>query len=401
MKITLLRIGVVLGALMLWVTTVAAQADCPTIVQHALDVAGTACETTGRNQACYGNISLNAVPRDGVSNFVFKQAGDTVNVADVQSLTLSSLDAASQQWGVALMKIQANLPDTLPGQNVTLVLFGDVQIQDAADVAEATATPAAGGTTTVPAPQTSGPMQAFFFRSGVNDRPCAEAPDSGILIQSPQGAATINLSVNGVDITLGSTAYLQAQANGDMDIYVVEGHGTASAFNKTVTIPAGTWVSIPIGADLRATGAPGDPTGYDPRKLRGLPIGNLPIKIDPVPPLPDGDIHGLNTPPAGSWMLTYDQDYIDVGCAADDFNGGYDTDLTYDADGTMEWNDITLLPIGYGVYQSLPNPGATDPRIFRMAVTSATQIEGTLTWIVSGCATIVNNFHLVLDKASP
>src|SRR5690606_20836366 len=33
-------------------------------------------------------------------------------------------------WGVALMQIQANLPDTLPGQNVTFLLFGDVTIEE-------------------------------------------------------------------------------------------------------------------------------------------------------------------------------------------------------------------------------------------------------------------------------
>ncbi|NOG50271.1 MAG: SH3 domain-containing protein [Chloroflexi bacterium] len=30
-----------------------------------------------------------------------------------------------------MMRLQANLPDTLPGQNVTFVLFGDVTIEDA------------------------------------------------------------------------------------------------------------------------------------------------------------------------------------------------------------------------------------------------------------------------------
>ena len=29
------------------------------------------------------------------------------------------------------MKLQANLPDSLPGQNVTFLMFGDVQIQNA------------------------------------------------------------------------------------------------------------------------------------------------------------------------------------------------------------------------------------------------------------------------------
>ena len=35
------------------------------------------------------------------------------------------------EWGVSLMQLQANLPDTLPGQNVTVLLFGDVTLQPA------------------------------------------------------------------------------------------------------------------------------------------------------------------------------------------------------------------------------------------------------------------------------
>jgi hypothetical protein len=36
-------------------------------------------------------------------------------------------------WGVALMRLQANIPETLPGQNVTFLLFGDVEIRNAVE----------------------------------------------------------------------------------------------------------------------------------------------------------------------------------------------------------------------------------------------------------------------------
>ncbi|MFN8372502.1 MAG: hypothetical protein U0694_06460 [Anaerolineae bacterium] len=51
-----------------------------------------------------------------------------------------------------------------------------------------------------------------------------EAPDSGILIQTPQGAGTINLVVNEVEITLGSTAYMTA-GDGEMTVSLIEGAG--------------------------------------------------------------------------------------------------------------------------------------------------------------------------------
>jgi len=46
-----------------------AQDTCPAIVQTALAVANRACQATGRNQACYGNIHLEAVPQPDASGF--------------------------------------------------------------------------------------------------------------------------------------------------------------------------------------------------------------------------------------------------------------------------------------------------------------------------------------------
>jgi len=92
-----------------------AQGDCPTIVQEALTATHQVCAATGRNQACYGNVTLNAVPQPGVSDLHFSQPGDLTAVSGIQALTLSSRVLDSGEWGIALMSLQANLPDILPG----------------------------------------------------------------------------------------------------------------------------------------------------------------------------------------------------------------------------------------------------------------------------------------------
>ena len=61
------------------------------------------------------------------------------------------------------------------------------------------------------------PMQAFYFKTGITQTSCAEAPQDGILIQTPEGAGQINIRANDVDIQLGSTAYLQAQPERQYD----------------------------------------------------------------------------------------------------------------------------------------------------------------------------------------
>ena len=88
---------------------VLAQGDCPAIVQSALAATDAACTATGRNQACYGNVDLKAIPQAGAANFTFSKPCDLVDVGSVQGLDLSPLDTQSQTWGVALMKLQAKI----------------------------------------------------------------------------------------------------------------------------------------------------------------------------------------------------------------------------------------------------------------------------------------------------
>ena len=124
----LLRKIVYLSVLLCFTTALAQDATCSAIVQQAMADVQQDCAPTGRNQACYGYVSLDATPREGVQNFSFAKAGDLASVGDLDTLRLSALDVAKNTWGIALMKLQANLPDALPGQNVTFLLFGDVEI---------------------------------------------------------------------------------------------------------------------------------------------------------------------------------------------------------------------------------------------------------------------------------
>src|SRR5687767_14375397 len=115
---------VLVSLLLIAVPVLAQENACPEIVQSALDTAGERCSSTGRNEACYGNVNLQAVPQSGVDNFTFSAPGDIVAVSDIEQLTLSSRVEEAGEWGVALLQLQASLPDSVPGQNVMFVLFG-------------------------------------------------------------------------------------------------------------------------------------------------------------------------------------------------------------------------------------------------------------------------------------
>ncbi|NWF71165.1 MAG: hypothetical protein HXY40_18945 [Chloroflexi bacterium] len=325
-----------------------AQTDCPALVEAALHTASAACADLGRNQACYGNVLLQATPRGDVPTFTFEQTGDIVNIADIDTLQLSSMSLSDGTWGVGLMKLQANLPDTVPGQNVTLLLFGDVQLTNAVEPVVELPMRATGNVNVRLRPRTDqdnimasltrgqevvangrladstwirievegdargvgwvsvdfltsdgdinslnivqpgaaqfGPMQAFYFSSGLGDAPCAEAPESGILLQTPQGAGQILLDVNGASIQLGSTVFAQT-GDGFMWLSVLEGGISVSASGVTQAVPAGTFTRVPLGADGLVNGAPEFPQPYDQSKFAALPLVLLPEQIVVATPI--------------------------------------------------------------------------------------------------------------------
>lgn len=278
-----------------------AQTDCPTIAQQALVAADQYCQTTGRNQACYGNIQLSAEPQPNVVNFTFSKAGDLANVADIKSLKLNPMDTTAGTWGVALLRLQANLPDTVPGQNVTFLLFGDVQIDNAVQ----------------PGSSQYKPMQAFYFKSGVGDAPCAEAPESGLLVQTPKGAGQVAFTVNGVDIQMGSTVFFQGgvqKQSREMTVNTLEGAAFVKKFGKTKLALAGMRVRVDVpnlldlpsgGGPAPAPPRPGDHQiapdqsdlelgeAYDAQPFRALPINLLERQITIHPPLTKDELVAL------------------------------------------------------------------------------------------------------------
>ena len=321
------------------VPVVIAQESCSALVTTALEMVSSACDSTSRNQACYGYRTLTATAQPDAEAIQFEQAGDREDIAAIRSLQLSPLSLTDEAWGIALMKVQANLPDTVPGQNVTFLLFGDVAIRDAGSETIEIPVTANNGVnvrlrpttsaavihslrngdeviaigrlddrswvqvrldaTTIgwvsadflngnvdnlaviePDADTFGAMQAFYFTSGIRGTMCEQAPDSGILIQSPDTPRIIHLRANEVDIELGSTLFLQAIAGDALYVYVLEGHATLTSFGVSQLVPAGTFSTVPLDDEGIASGAPTFPQAYLLDLLENLPLSLLtPITI--------------------------------------------------------------------------------------------------------------------------
>jgi hypothetical protein len=224
--------------------------DCPEIVNEALTSVGEACINLGRNEVCYGNNQVFAF--DGEANQIadFALAGDVKSVLDVGSLMTTPLDTENNLWGVAVLSLRANIPDSLPGQNVTFLMFGDSSI---------TADPDAAGD------DLTAPLQAFRISTGIGVPECKEAPRDGILVQSP-GGVKVNFRVNGLDIEMGSTVLLDVRLDEKVWVSTLEGEAKVTSEGVTEVAPPGyKIVTIP-------GNVPGKPEPYTYDEVAAMPV---------------------------------------------------------------------------------------------------------------------------------
>lgn len=104
---------------------------CPSLVQSAIEAIAQNCTQLGRNTACYGYNLVAAEFSVEVAEDTFTQPSDQVSIASLQKIQTAQLDLASERWGVGVLSLQANIPNTLPGQAVTMILVGDAELENA------------------------------------------------------------------------------------------------------------------------------------------------------------------------------------------------------------------------------------------------------------------------------
>ncbi|MFW5691963.1 MAG: SH3 domain-containing protein [Chloroflexota bacterium] len=410
-KKTMVYLAILSVMLMTFTTATFAQEDegdeaCPVLVEEAIAATDTLCTDIARNEACYGNVQLIAESQPEVTEFTFDNPGDIEAITDILSLSLSAM-SAPDEWGVALLRVQASLPDTAPGQNVTMLLFGDVRIENRGQVAPPTITITANTNINVRSgPGTNnravdvfdanteaiadgrnaagdwiriiledestgwvfadlvtveedasvdslnvtdetraasgaifGPMQAFYFTTGVGLPQCQEAPQDGILLQTPGGVGRVDLLINEVTVRVGSTAFLRNVEDDGMYVTVLDGEVWANAFEQTTIAPAGSMIRVPVDSNGIASGAP-ELLPLDKTMITSLPLSLLPEEITVPVPLGEVELEEARvlsrTPFSGTWRLD------EASCGEEI---GTDVPIEFSVDGsemTMVWFGETL-----------------------------------------------------------
>ena len=175
--------GMMLLFLLLTAVVVQAQSeDCPSIVEEALAPLGDLCNPLDRNSACYGARTVESTtfvePRP--ASF-FDAPGERSELAQLREIHPQPLDEDTRSFGVAALNVQANVPNTLPGQSVLFLLMGDARLTNEVSQNSSRETP----------------FQSFYFLPGVGQSNCYEA-DPMLTIQTP-GNIAVTITLNGVE----------------------------------------------------------------------------------------------------------------------------------------------------------------------------------------------------------
>jgi len=113
------------------------QDSCPPLVEQALEEVGNNCSDLSKNSACYGFNRVEATFSQSVAEEFFSQPADIADIISLASINTVPLNIEDNLWGVAVMSVQANVPNSLPGQAVRFILLGDVTVDNAVPPEEA------------------------------------------------------------------------------------------------------------------------------------------------------------------------------------------------------------------------------------------------------------------------
>ena len=265
----------------------------------------------------------------------FELVGERADTGLMQQMILTN----GEEYSVASMQLQMNLLDTQPGRNVMLLAFGDVTLTnqvpvrptvpiESTGVLNIRAIPDTGGDILaqvplrtslvangitgegqwlrVEIPDTSEigwvardvivtggdlstlnvvdidtpflrPFQVFSLITGQDDAPCDTAPESAILLQSPNLAEPVVITVNGVNILLAGTIVIQASPDENMTIHQIEGTAYVQASTETSWIVPASNIYIPLDMSLNFSG---DLSSASPAPEQiGLPVNNLNYRV--------------------------------------------------------------------------------------------------------------------------
>ncbi|MEN8240541.1 MAG: hypothetical protein ABFS17_01370 [Chloroflexota bacterium] len=207
--------------------------SCEELLGKAMEASYSGCQMIGSNEICYGNNDVSAqLNEDAISQFT--NLGDTIPVKDLLTLSTAPMDLNHDVWGIAVFKLQANLEGTVPGQNVSFLVFGDTGLYNY-----------------------SGDMYSIYFSTGIGSVTCNQVPD-GLKVEVPEGSGVV-FNANGAEIALEGDSVLTANPGESMTVTLLNGTGTVTADGHSQSLKGGEYLSVPLDEQLESNGPPSAP----------------------------------------------------------------------------------------------------------------------------------------------
>ncbi len=225
----------------------------------ALSQALADCTGTALNQVCYagGSVTL-----DGGGPLT--TPGQVATLDGVSGLTLVSPDAG--HWSVALLRLAADSPT--PDLGLTVLAFGNVEIRNL------TLFDAAAGNGDV--------APALSFSS--SPAPGEASVTGGLLVYNPSDEEPLSITLNGADLTLASSAIVEAQPGVKMTVTMAKGSAIVNTAAGDGAVIRGQQLSVPLDGNGIAAGAPTPPTEFDASLLAPLVIEDEESLLTPLVP---------------------------------------------------------------------------------------------------------------------
>lgn len=242
-----------------------------------------------------------------------------------------------------------------------------------------------------------GPMQAFVFRSGLDDAPCSAAPNSGMLIQTPEGVASVTIVLDEVVIQMSGTGFVQAQADGEFRLDVLDGEAQVTSDGDTRTAIGGQSVSVELDENGVPIGAPNDPQPLDLSNTQGLPTNLLDDEVEIADPfdLPPG------VPVSGQWGIAYNASSLSCPDGTEwPFVSSGGVNIQAQQDGLI-YSGVFHSEIGVGSYQGSYPSSAGDEYTNNLQVNATDRITGSTTVdFAERLCTLTVPFTLQLQSAN-
>lgn len=213
------------------VTTTPALSPFETMLNQARQV----CANLAINQACLGN----GVAED------FAQVGDTLSLTNGMTLAIRSTLPTVAKETMVVMRILApsvaEISETVGiTQMVEVVVVGNVDLSIIQLITHTSV-------------MTEMPTLRFASQPVISG---SEQAKSGLVVINPTHEELLTLGVNGAVITLGSTAFVQAEPGKEMGVAMRQGSALVEASGGSSAVVAGTQVKMTLDAAGMVNAAP-------------------------------------------------------------------------------------------------------------------------------------------------